>query len=180
MQRLVRVSSHQNDCEQTEESTQYSLQTITRITVGARRVIYFHFTEPKSSITRQHRNVAMSLAVHHYFIEYLPPNAFKTAVEIVKADSGEHRGHQVVDLRTQPLAQLIAATVTPTANDVIPVLKFLEQQGQLLGYILKIGIHRDDYLVTSGAEPSRECRRLAKISAKANVPDRLIDGSEIF
>src|SRR2546425_5763667 len=127
MQRLVRVSSHQNYCEQTEESTQYSLQAVTRITMGARRVIYFHFPETKTSITRQHRNVAMSLAINHYFIEHLPPYAFKTAVEIVKADSGEHRGHQVVDLRTQPLAQLIAATVTPTANDVIPVLKFLQK-----------------------------------------------------
>src|SRR2546423_9475305 len=77
----------------------------------ARRVIYFHFSEPKSSITRQHGNVPMSLAIDHYFIEDLPPNAFKTAVEIVKADSGEHRGHQVVNFRTQPLAQLIATTM---------------------------------------------------------------------
>src|SRR5437870_1754935 len=121
MQRLVRVPGHENDCEQTEESSQYSLQAITRITMGARRVIYFHFPETKSSITRQHRNVPMSLAVDHYFIEYLAPNALKTAVEIVKADSGQHRGHQVVDFRTQPLAQLIATTVTPTANDVVPV-----------------------------------------------------------
>src|SRR2546427_980870 len=127
MQRLVRVPGHENDGEQTEESTQYSLQAITRITVGTRRVIYLDFTETKTSITCQHRNVPMSLAVHHYFIEYLPPNAFETAVEIVKANSGEHRGHQVVNFRTQPLAQLIATTVTPTANDVIPVFQFLEQ-----------------------------------------------------
>src|SRR5438128_1249850 len=146
----------------------------------ARRVIYLDFTETKTSITCQHRNVPMSLAVHHYFIEYVPPNAFKTAVEIVKADSGEHRGHQIVDFRTQPLAQLIATTVTPTANDVISVFQFLEKQGQLLGYILKIGIHRDNHLVTSGAESGRERRGLAKISAKANVSDRAIAGSEIF
>src|SRR5205807_4584073 len=116
MQRLVRVSSHENDGEQTEESTQYSLQAITRITVGARRVIYFHFTEPKSSITCQHGNVAMSLAINHYFIEHLTRNAHKTAVEIVKADSGEHRGHQVVNFRTQPLATLMTTTKPPTEN----------------------------------------------------------------
>src|SRR2546428_14044530 len=135
--------------------------------MGARRVIYFHFTEPKSSITRQHRNVAMSLAINHYFVEDLPPNAFETAVEIVQADSGEQRGHQVVNFRAYPPAQLMATTMAPTANDVISVLQFLEKQGQLLGYVLEIGIHRDDHFVTSGAKSSSECRRLAKISAKA-------------
>src|SRR5436853_5661519 len=148
--------------------------------MGARRVVYFHFTETKSSITGEHGNETMSLAINHYFIQHLPPNAFETAVQIVQADSGEHCGHQVVDFRTDPLAQLIATTMPPTANDVIPIPQFLEQQGHLLGYILKLGIHRDDHLVTSGAESGGERGRFAKISAKANVPDRPIDSPEIL
>ena len=46
----------------------------------------------------------------------------ETAVEVVKADSGEHRGHQVINLRTYPFAQLIATMVAPTANDIVSVL----------------------------------------------------------
>src|SRR5258706_5683101 len=96
MQRLVGIACHQDNREQAEHAAGDATESVTRATIGSRRMGDLYFADTKAAIACQHRNIAMPLAIHFYLIEHLFSVAFKAAIQIVQADARKQRGNAII------------------------------------------------------------------------------------
>ena len=119
---------------------------------------------------RQHRHVAMQLAIQLDGIENLAPVGLETAVEVVKPHAADARRHRVEQARGQRLGKRIVAVLLPARDQVMAGVERLEEAGDFVRVILQVGIHRDDDVAGTGADADHQGRRLAEIAPQ---PDRL-------
>ena len=57
-------------------------------------------------------------------------------------------------------------SATLYGDDIEALIEFLQEHGDLVGIILKVGVHRDDELAAGAVEASAVGGRFAKVSAK--------------
>ena len=112
--------------------------------------------ETRAVKTGQRGDEAVELAVEIDVLEDLGAVGFKRGAEIAQVDSAG-LGHQPVGDARRNLAHdgVVHAMFAPAAGDVVALIDFLEQRGNVLGAVLKIAIHGDDHVALRLVEPCR-------------------------
>ena len=94
----------------------------------------------------------------------------QSAVEVVQvADAAHPSGRSIEELCGKCLRQRVIALLLVAGNQVVAVFgNHSVEFGNLIGRVLKVGIHCDDHISLGCFEPTIEGRTLAIVAAERN------------
>src|SRR5215204_1585368 len=130
-------------------------------------------SDAEATVVRQHRQVAMKLAVHVQVLDDLAPIDLEPTVHVVEPNAGHEARHPVEDPGQRPARPRIAPVGLPARHEVIALLELREQARDLGRVILEVGVHRDDGVTAGMRESGGERRGFAEVAPQAYDPDRV-------
>ena len=123
----------------------------------------------------------MHLSVYLYRLDDITAISLQPAIEIMELDTRNKPCRKVEELARQTLARRVETLLLPPRHQIIPVLEdHAPHLGNLVGRILKVGIHREDHLSRGCLKPAVQCGRLAVIACEAYGANGRIEGAETF
>ena len=125
----------------------------------------------KSSLLGQVGDVAMHLTIYLNIFHYSLTIGFQTAVEIMQVlDATDFTSRSIEKLRGQRLRQRIVALLLVATHQVISLFLYhTVQVRNLVGRILKVGIHRDNHIALGLSETAIQSRTLAIVTAELDA-----------
>src|ERR1700722_7124630 len=135
----------------------------------------------RSSIPRcQRGNEAVQLSVEWHLLEHLATVRFERSPEIVNAHPAQLR-HQPVGAarRNAPEPQIIAAALSPAADNVIAVGNLLEEHGNIGGIVLQVAIHGDNVIPTRMVEACSQSGSLPEVASQFHYRHSAVDGCNL-
>ena len=145
--------------------------------------MYRHFRDAVTQVTRQRGKQTVPFAIDRQAVDHLAPKQFEAAVDVVQLEVQHVRDEPVVDARGENLVPGIAPGLFPPDNDIAAFLEFLEEGGDFLGVVLKIGVHGEDQLARNAFKARGKRDRLAEIAPEPDDFDLGVlraQGRELF
>ena len=128
-----------------------------------------HFRDSRSAPARECGNESMEIAVETDALDHWSPVRFERRPEVVKRHAGELCHQPVGHLRGQTARpEIVDPLLSPSAHDVVAIVQFREQLGNLLGRMLQVAVHRDDHVARGGVEAGGERGSLAIIPGETD------------
>src|SRR5258706_3250463 len=124
---------------------------------------------------RQRRNEAVQLAVERNLLENLAAVCLESGAEVVDIDAAE-LGHNPVgnSRREAPQPEVIDALLAPSADDVIALGDFFDEQRDVRRIVLQVAIHGNDEFTAHVIEAGGEAGGLAEIAPQLDYRDAAI------
>ena len=125
----------------------------------------------EAGVFRQIRDIAVHVTVDLDMLNDLTTIGFQSAVEIMEVvDSRNFAGCGIEELCRYCLRQRIVALLLPAADEVVAVFGYhAVKLGNLVGRILKVGVHSYDNITLSHSEAGVQRRRLAVVAPERDA-----------
>ena len=129
----------------------------------------------KAGMLGQYGYEAVHLAIYLYALYHLPAVGFETAVHIVQLYAAEPAVYCIVQLGGQVFGDgIVVAHFFPATNEVETIVSdHVVEAGYLVGAVLQVGIHGDNYAAGCGFEAYMQGGAFAIVALE---PDGLDDG----
>src|SRR5215217_1797889 len=173
VERAMPIAGEEEHGQQVEQAADAPLEPVSRAPVDARPVVHGHFRDAEAAVVREHRQVAMQLAVDVQVLDDLAAVDLEPAVHVVEPHAGHEPRHPVEDPRQRAARPRIAPTGLPARYEVVALLELREQARDLCRVVLEVGIHRHDGVAAGMRESGCERRGFAEVAPEAYDPDRV-------
>ncbi len=176
MQRAGEVAQQKADGHQVEEDPESARDAIVRIPVLAVDVADGDFANRGAVPRRESGNETVQFAVKGDLLQNLAPIGFESRAEVMDIHAAEF-GHQPICTARGKAAQpeIVDAAFAPSADDVIALGNFFQEQRYVGGIVLQVAIHGDDVVAAGMIEAGGESGGLPKVAAQADDRDAAID-----
>ena len=167
--RAGEIFEQELDGEDVEHHAEGAADAVVGIARGTRHVADGHFDHTRAVKAGQGGNEAVEFAVEVDVLEDFGAVGFEGGAEIAEVHAAG-LGHQPVGDARRNLAHdgVIHAMFAPAAGDVVALVDFFEQRGNVLGAVLQVAIHGDDDVALGFVEAGRERGGLAEVAAQAD------------
>ena len=172
MHGLLAEAVQEPECHKVQISVHKAVQTELGLSVLACLVVNHLLTDlAESGILGQEGDVAVHLAVNLDVLDNLFAVCLEAAVHVVQVDAGNFACGPVVYLGGYVLAQLsVIAFFLPARYQVISVLTdHADHLGNLLGAVLKVGVHGNHDITLSHVESAEQGGGLAVVAAELDA-----------
>ncbi len=120
----------------------------------------------------------MHLAVEARLLHHLRPICLERAPVVVQTNTRDSADEAIRKPRRQSTNQPVLPFSPPAADDVVPLVDLVEQQGDVCRVVLKVPVHTDDDFSASMVEAGSHRGRLPKVPAQAHDPQPLVPSRE--
>ena len=137
-------------------------------------------TDPEAVPVRQHRDVAVELAVELDRFGDRTAHRLEPAVEVAAFHTADPRRDCVVDLGGVALDRPVLAHPSPAARDQVePAVERVEERRDPRGVVLPVGVHEHDDVAPQVGEGGGQRVALADVAPQPDPPDVRVAGDEV-
>src|SRR5579875_1159372 len=101
-------------------------------------------------------------------INYFAAIRLETVIDIMQVDARRYTDHAIKDTRGKSFRERFQAWVLPARHQIIALVQFLQETGNLFRVILQITIHRKDHFATRTPKTSYQRGCFTKITPEAH------------
>ena len=136
----------------------------------------------KTCLFGQYRDVAVHLTIDLYRLHHIDVVGFQAAVKVVQLNLRHTTSGPIEKLGWDILCQFgIVTHFLPARNQVVMIFgNHAVELGNLVGTVLKIGIHRDDHIALHHFKSSIQRRRFAVVSSKLDTLHTRVLSAKFF
>src|SRR5580658_4047855 len=171
MHRPSEVFQEEFDGEDIEQHPEGAADPVMRVPGGAGRAVNGNLGHARAVEAGKSGDEAVQLSVQIDVLEHLGAIRLKSSAEVAQLDAGS-LGHEPVGNARgdSPGESVVRALPAPAAGNVVPLIDFAQQRGDVFGGMLKVAIHGDDDVALGFVKAGRKGRCLAEVAAQ---PDDL-------
>ena len=136
----------------------------------------------EAGVLGQVRNVSVHFAVHLDVLDHVLAVSLQPAVEVVQVLDARYRtSRSIEELGRESLRERVVTLLLVPRHEVVSVfLNHPVEFRNLVGAVLKVGIHGDDHIALRLLESAEQGWRLAVVAAELDALCLFVLGSQFF
>src|SRR5208283_2747385 len=180
VQRARKIFKQEAYGDEVEKDAEGARDSVMRCAAFPVDVLDGNFDDRRAVPRGQRRNEAVQLSIELNLPQDFPPVSLKSRAKVMDIDAAQI-GHQTVGATRRETAQpeIVDAILAPSADDVVALCNFFEEQRNIGGIVLQVAVHGNDVFPAGMVESSGEAGGLAKIPPQLDDGHAAVNGGNL-